>query len=248
MPDSIADTIAQAVAQSTGSTSTESAATDAGTQTGTASVADAIAGAITEATAGKTANDAADTARVTAIETRLAETDQKLDAILAALQAGTAPAKTETQPTETAGDETEETTSLVTALEAQVTDLAEAGRVLSAASKQKVQAAHDALARLGNMPCVPDTDNDGESVRPTGISASEVKALVAEAVSKERETFEAKLAEAETRHKTEIDNFLTARRKSHAVTETESEGALEKAVESMSLGQLLAAHIGASSK
>lgn len=135
----------------------------------------------------------------------------------------------ETTTSESTTDESatdESTTDESTTDESGTDTQTEAGRAISSANMEHVQAMHDHSVAMGAQcaPMVPDTDGDGEGAPRGSMTEATTKALVTEAVQAalvERDgVWEARVAGLQAEHARQIAEIRDAKRASVATTET----------------------------
>lgn len=175
------------------------------------------------------------------------------DAINQAVEANTTPATTEPAPviesTDIAGaitsaveaNKSEPAVSLDEALRV-VAELSEAGKRLSGANMAHLKAAHDHLAQAAKMDCAPGNDDNSQEAAPAApvTESTDVSVLVEAAVRAALETERTRIeetikAEREAAVQEAISQFLTAKRKTSGITESDEAGEGEK----LTLGQAL---------
>lgn len=129
--------------------------------------------------------------------------------------------------------------SIATAVESLKTDATEGETVASLKARIAALEGKPTETPAGTAPAAT------ESTTTSSVSASLTEASLATAVEavmeRERRRFEDRVQEMETKHKSDIEEILASRRKTVAVSETEAADAVEK----LSLGQAVAAYLGA---
>jgi len=129
--------------------------------------------------------------------------------------------------------------SIATAVESLKTDATEGETVESLKARIAALEGKPTETPAGTAPAAT------ESTTTSSGSASLTEASLATAVEavmeRERRRFEDRVQEMETKHKSDIEEILASRRKTVAVSETEAADAVEK----LSLGQAVAASLGA---